>query len=353
MEPFDTESVMEFYIKEIHDYKARRSLQDAINNAAVHLKQDGPYKTINALNAHLSKLGRDTRMVRDIDLIANVDERLESLRERIEQRQNGRTILGVPTGITKLDEMYGGAQRGDFWVIAAWTGNLKSWLALYIAMNAWKQGYRVLYFSLEMSAEQIGYRFDTLLAGGEFSNLSLTHADGITFDHYKNWADTAFKDRQPFTVVTNENLDDVNQNTVLAKIEQWHPDIVILDYHGLFDTIEGGNEVERTKQLSKAFKRIAVKTGTPLIDITAVTQDKKDIGNRPAKLHELSWSKQLAYDSDLCLSLCKHESDGEEVYLEVEAVKVRRSPEFKFYLNWKIDKGIVNEIGRMNSFDDE
>lgn len=128
-----------------------------------------------------------------------------------------------------------------------------SWLALYIAQNAWLEGYRVLYISLEMSALQIGYRFDTLLSGrtgNKFSNSGLTHAQDITFDSYKNWLGDVTRDKHPFIVVTNEDLDEVTQNTVSAKIDQWKPDLVVLDYHGLFDDASGATgETEKAQPL--------------------------------------------------------------------------------------------------------
>jgi replicative DNA helicase len=313
-----------------------------LTESASTLNNIGPFKVIQRMTSQLAKLGRDTRMVRDLDLVNNANERLETLRERIELRRSGRKTLGIPSGITALDQSFGGFMKGDFVVIAGWTGSLKSWLALYMALNAWREGYRVLYFSLEMSGEQLGYRMDTLLGEGLFSHTALTFGlEDITYDHYKTWLGEIMLDKHPFVVVSNEDLDDVTQDTVLGKIEQWKPDITILDYHGLFDDASGASgEVEKTKNLSKAFKRIAIKTGCPIVDITGVTQEKNKLGEQPPELADLAWSKQLAYDSDLTLALCKH---GD--LLECVSRKTRRGRDFKFYLQWDVDKGIVREIG--------
>ena len=339
---YNTDASMAFYIDEIHKYKARHELQEIITEAAASVKEYGPYSTINKIHSRLSKLGRDTKLVRDLDLVANSDERLENLKERIALRASGKQLIGIPSGFKAIDDAFGGWQRGDFIVVAGWTGSLKSWLCLFFGAHAWSQGYRVLYISLEMSGLQIGYRFDTLLSGGQFSNTGLTHADGIMFDKYKTWLGDSMKDKPPFVVVTNEDLEDVNQSTVLSKIEQWKPDLCILDYHHLFDDASGATgETEKTKNLSKAFKRIALRTGVPIIDITSVTQDKKDMGESPPQLFDLAWSKQLAYDSDLTLGLCRQ---GD--VLEVISRKSRRSKEIHFYIDWDVDAGNVKEIQR-------
>lgn len=345
-----TDGVMEFYIEELFKWSARHHLQEILTESASTMKEVGPYAVMQKMTRRLAQLGRDTKMIRDIDLVSNADERMEALREKIELRRSGRSTIGVPTGISAIDNHFGGCMKGDFIVIAAPTGQLKSWLALYMALNAWKEGYRVLYFSLEMSGEQLGYRIDTLLGEGLFSNTALTFGtEDVTYDHYKVWLGEVMRDKHPFVVVSNEDLDEINQDTVLSKIIQWKPDLCIIDYHGLLDEASGiTGEVEKTKTLSKAFKRMAIKTGVPIIDIAAVTQDKKDIGEKPAELHELAWSRQLGYDSDLCLSLCLH---GET--LQAEAVKVRRGKKFGFWLEWNIDRGIVKELGKFKPQEDD
>ncbi len=349
-EVYNTDGVIDHYIQELHKWKARHTLQEIITGAAAGLKDNGPFQTINSMQAQLATLGRDTRLIRDLDLIGNADERLDNFRERMELYASGKKLIGIPSGIKALDDAFGGWQKGDFVVIAGWTGSLKSWLALYFGINAWREGYRVLYISLEMSGLQVGYRFDTLLSGMDnerFTNTALTGgSEDITYDMYKTWLGEITRDKHPFIVVTNEDLDDVNQNTVLSKIEQWKPDLCILDYHSLFDDASGATgETEKVKNLSRAFKRIAIKTGVPIIDITGVTQDKKDLGTTPPELFDLAWSKQLAYDSDLTMGVCRQ---GDS--LEVISRKVRRGRDFHFWLNWDIDKGIVRELSRSSIF---
>ena len=349
LELYDTEASYDFYIDELHRWKAKHKLSEIITEAASGIKSENPFTMINQMQQLLAQLGRDTRTTRDLDLVGNMSERIDSLKERMDLRASGRSIIGIPSGIEALDNAFGGWQRGDFIVVAGWTGSLKSWLALYFGQNAWLGGYRVLYMSLEMSGLQLGYRFDTLMSGREgndFSNSGLTHAtEDITFDKYKVWLGDIMRDKHPFVVVTNEDLDEVTQNTVQAKIEQWKPDLVILDYHGLFDDSSGAmGETEKTKNLSKAFKRIAIKTGVPIIDITGITQDKKDLGEKVPDLGDLAWSKQLAYDSDLTLCLCKHDNGDGTCTIEVISRKTRRGKDTHFFLNWDVDRGIVREL---------
>lgn len=343
----DTDGSILHYIEELQKWKARRTLQDIITNGAVDLQADGPYHAIGKLTTELAKLGRDTRMVRDLDLVNNAEERLESLRERIELRASGKSLLGIPSGFPTIDAHMGGWQKGDYILMAAETGMGKSYVAMAMAVKAWLEGYRVMYFSLELSGEQIGYRFDTVLSGmmgGDITNSSLTHAQDITYDRYKNWLGEVVLEKHPFIVVTNEDLDDVNQNTILAKNEQWKPDLVVLDYLGLFDDASGATgETEKLKNLSKSIKRIAVKTGVPHIVITGITM-KDGHRERLPRLDELGWSKQPGYDSDLCVTMVMH---GDTI--EMGSQKTRRCGPFTLHIKSDFDKGVFVERGKLTA----
>lgn len=226
------------------------------------------------------------------------------------------------------------AAKDELFLIDEYIPTHNTWLATYFAVQAWKMGKVPLYFSLEMDDVQFGYRVDTLMAEGHLSNTSLINARNISIDSYEQWAKDRYTDKHPFYIVTNEGLDEINQFTVQTKIEQYKPDLVVLDYHSLFDDGRSGKtETEKHRNLSKDFKRMAVRFGVPIIDIVAVTMDS-DHGIRPPQLSEVAWSKQLAYDSDLVLSVCK---EGD--IMTVEAKKSRRCDVFAFKVEWNFDIG--------------
>lgn len=66
--------------------------------------------------------------------------------------------MGVPTGLTALDELTGGLHPGDLTVVGARPGMGKSALLAGIALAAARAGHGVLFFSLEMPREQLFLR---------------------------------------------------------------------------------------------------------------------------------------------------------------------------------------------------
>jgi hypothetical protein len=183
---------------------------------------------------------------------------------------------------------------------------------------------------------------DTILNAGEvFTNTQLNNGKGVSSDRYEGWAKEMFDGKPPFHLVTSDGIETADQHFVQSKIEQYKPDLVILDYHTLFDDAnKGGSETERAKNLSKAFKRIAVRNRVPVIDVSGVTMDDGH-DERPPELSEIAWSKQLSYDADMVLAV--HRSVGSDIF-QVVTRKTRRCAPFAFYLRWNLDSGQWKEI---------
>lgn len=336
-----TTGSLQYYIDEAHKVVNSARLKEVLYEAAKLLKEHGPKAATDYVISNSTKLLKDTGNVKDTDLVLDADERIQKLEQQIELQASGKSTLGIASGLDPMDFEFGGFQPGDFVVLLGWTGMGKTWLARLFAVRAWLQGYRPLIISLEMNKYQEGYRFDTILNQGRtFRNSQLSHGRDIDPEEYRKWVKETFSDKQSFYLVTNEGLDAVDQNMVQAKIDQYNPDMVILDYHSLFDDADGGyNETERAKNLSKAFKRLAVRNQVPIIDVAAVTMEQGAQATRAPELHEVAWSRQLTYDADLVLTIFK-EKDSH--IMQIFCKKNRRGEEFAFNLAWDIDRGIIN-----------
>ena len=324
-----------YYVDEAKKESLAYQTRSIVSKAHTLIGEMGARQAISYLMEEASKLYKFSSNLKDTDLVGEWKDRAEDLKER---SKNKKEIQGVPSGINVIDKVFGGWQPGDFIVLLGWTGVGKSFIARLFAVNAWKAGYRPLIISLELNKQQEGQRLDTLLNNGEghFTNTDLIKANPDILETYEKWAEATFAGKHAIHLVTSEGLETADQNMVQAKIDQYHPDIVILDYHGLFDDASGSKtETEKAKNLSKAFKRIAVKNGVPIIDVAAVTMADGH-SERPPELEEVAWSKQLAYDADLVLAI--HREMSSDLF-QVVSRKVRRASHFGFYLRWNLETG--------------
>ena len=330
-----TPEPLAYYLDESKKESLAYQTRGIVAKAHGLINEFGPKEALSFLMEETSKLYKFSSNLKDTDLSGQWKERVEELRVR---SKNPKAIVGVPSGISVIDKVFGGWQSGDFIVLLGWTGVGKSFIARLFAVNAWKAGYRPLIISLEMNKQQEGQRLDTLLNNGEgnFTNTDLIKANPDVIDKYEAWAKATFDGKHAIHLITSEGLETADQNMVQAKIDQYHPDMVILDYHSLFDDSSGAkNETEKAKNLSKAFKRLAVKNAIPIIDVAAVTMAEGH-SERPPELEEVAWSKQLAYDADLVLAI--HREPSSDLF-QVVSRKVRRASHFGFYLRWNLETG--------------
>lgn len=333
---YSTPEPIKYYIDEAKKESLSYQTRVLVSKTNGLLSEAGPKEALAYLMENTSALYKYSSNLKDTDLVGEWKDRAVDLRER--SKKGFGELQGIPSGIKVIDKQFGGWQPGDFVVLLGWTGVGKSFIARLFAVNAWKAGYRPLIISLEMNKQQEGQRLDTLLNNGEghFTNTDLVRANPSIVDGYDEWAASTFEGKHPMYLVTSEGLETADQNMVQAKIDQYRPDIVILDYHGLFDDASGArNETEKAKNLSKAFKRMAVKNGVPIIDVAAVTMNEGH-SERPPELEEVAWSKQLAYDADLVLAIQREYNSD---LFQVVSRKVRRSTQFGFFLRWNLETG--------------
>jgi replicative DNA helicase len=331
-----TSEPINYYIDQAKKESLALQARRIISQAHSLLSELGPKESLAYLMENTSKLYKYSSNLKDTDLVGEWRDRVEDLKTRA--ANPNKDFIGIPSGITVIDKVFGGWQAGDFIVLLGWTGVGKSFIARLFAVNAWRAGYRPMIISLEMNKAQEGQRLDTLLNNGEgyFTNTDLIKANEKIVGTYERWAEKTFTGKHPIYLVTSEGLETADQNMVQAKIDQYQPDLVILDYHGLFDDASGAkNETEKAKNLSKAFKRMAVKNNITIVDVAAVTMSDGH-SERPPELEEVAWSKQLAYDADLVLAI--HREYNSDLF-QVVSRKVRRATHFGFYLRWNLETG--------------
>lgn len=331
-----TPEPLSYYVDQAKKESLAIQARRIIAQAHSLLGELGPKESLAFLMENTSKLYKFSSNLKDTDLVGEWQDRVEDLKQRA--ANPNKEIMGIPSGVTVIDKVFGGWQPGDFIVLLGWTGVGKSFIARLFAVNAWRAGYRPMIISLEMNKMQEGQRLDTLLNNGEgyFTNTDLIKANNHIVPTYEKWAEKTFSGKHPIYLVTSEGLETADQNMVQAKIDQYQPDMVILDYHGLFDDASGAkNETEKAKNLSKAFKRMAVKNNIAIIDVAAVTMSDGH-SERPPELEEVAWSKQLAYDADLVLAI--HREYNSDLF-QVISRKVRRATHFGFYLRWNLETG--------------
>jgi replicative DNA helicase len=340
-EPVKVTAETGYYLDQLkNEYLASR-MRNLLMKSGASLKDNAAARVLADMQSEIASLSRLTNNVRDVDLTD-----YELAEKHIIAVQERSAIMGgspgIKTGFTALDLAYPtGMAPGHLIVAIGWPGRGKTWLTSYLACKAWEQGFKPMIVSLEMSPENMRDRIYTMLGSGMFRASDFSRGN-INIDDFHNWAKKRFDDKNSFILVSNEGTNEVTPQTVQGKIDQHRPDLVILDYHQLFnDTKRSNSEVERNRNISREFKLLAVRNNIPVIDITAATMDDVSDQDAPPLLSQVAWSKAIEYDADMALAVHRHPDTN---IIEVVSRKNRHGTDFAFYLDWDIDRGVVKEI---------
>lgn len=225
-----------------------------------------------------------------------------------------------------------------------WIVTHNSWLALDIAINAWIQGKRVLYISLEMPPEAVRDRAYTLMSEGLFSMSDLSRAN-VNLDQITKWAADKLRDDRSFIVTASDSMGDFSPSHIQGKIDQYGPDIVFVDYLQLMtDKRNSSGETERVRNASKEIKSIAMTNGIPIVVVAAASSHETKEYNSPPQIYECAASRMAVFDVDLLLSLISQRNQDGSHLMTIVSRKSRHGPDFGFMISMDIPNGKISEL---------
>jgi replicative DNA helicase len=340
-EPLEAKAETGYYLDQLKNEYLTARLKNVIIKGGSMLKEDGAARVLAAMQSDLANLSRYTNNVRDLDITD-----AEAATRHFEAVKARSAVMGgapgIVTGFKAIDKAYPtGMAPGHLIVAIGWPGRGKTWFTSYLACKAWEQGFKPMIISLEMSPENMRDRIYTMLGSGLFKASDFSKGD-VNIDDFRSWSTKRFENKNGFILVSNEGNTEVTPATVQGKIDQHKPDLVILDYHQLFnDNKRSNSEVERNRNISREFKLLAVSNNIPIIDITAATADDVSDQDNPPMMSQVAWSKAIEYDADMAMAIHRYPNTN---MIEVVSRKNRHGHEFNFYLDWDINRGIVKEI---------
>lgn len=230
--------------------------------------------------------------------------------ERIEALQRGgKTITGVPSGFTDLDEMTSGFQPADLIIVAARPSMGKTAFVLNVAQYAAiEKKVPVAIFSLEMSKESLVQRMLTAEARVDAQKL---RKGMLRDDDFPRMARAAgILSSAPIWI------DDAAGITLLeirSKARRLKADadvgLVIVDYLQL---IQGPSSAESRQQeisqISRSLKMLAKELGVPVIALSQLSRaPEQRAGDHRPQLSDLRESGAIEQDADLVMFIYRQE----------------------------------------------
>ncbi len=230
------------------------------------------------------------------------------------------SISGISTGINTLDKQIGGLHPSDLLIVAGRPGMGKTAFALNIAFNVAnevlnKRGPEklqgpVLFFSLEMSADQLASRilsFSAEVNGNKIRNGSISEDEFNKLVEFQR----ALKNMPIY-------IDDTPDITVPAirtrarrlKRQTGGLSLIVIDYVQLLNSPSGrksDNRVQEISEITRGLKILAKELDVPVIALSQLSRLVEQREDKKPQLSDLRESGSIEQDAD-CVMFVYRES---------------------------------------------
>ncbi len=220
--------------------------------------------------------------------------------------QHSESVSGIKSGFIELDNLTSGFHPAEMIVLAARPSMGKTALALNFAEVAilGKNPVPTLFFSLEMSAEQLAIR---MLCGRAHINMTKLRCGYITDgkSHELTMVASEFK-KAPLWIDASSNTTILELRSKARRVHAQHGlGLVIIDYLQLISGTDP--KVPREQQIaeiSRGIKGLAKELNVPVIVLSQLNRESEKERRQP-RLSDLRESGSIEQDADLVLLLSK------------------------------------------------
>jgi replicative DNA helicase len=301
------------YISVIQSYALKRRMR-TVGSKIVEMVYDADSEPDQIISA-TEKLVLDASAQNRPRQMHTTGSLMESVIERMEQLANGEILPGIPTGWAGLDTLLNGWQRGNVITLAARPGMGKSAFAINTAdFISRVMNLNVLFFTLEMSKEEIAQRQLSALSGvplGRIRSGGTDDADMVAIMEASNEVyqsnfiveDMGLQMDAGRAVANPATVEHIRQYSRRKHLEIGL-DCIIIDYLQLLD-YEGnaGNRVNEVSHMTRQIKLMARELNIPVLQLSQLSRDVEKRADKRPMLSDLRDSGTIEQDSDIVIFL--------------------------------------------------
>lgn len=300
----------EYYAKLVKEYSTKRKLSEI--GQVLSYQSQGEQKTedlIKDIEQKLADITATTKAGGEINTGEAVDTVIENVKRL---KDSPRDVTGITTGFEKLDKKTSGLHASDLIILAARPARGKSAFALQLARNvAMKADTPVLFFSLEMGAEQLVQRLVASESKVSLSNIRSGHVSDVELEALEIGGEIVKTLPLYFNDKAGVQVKDVRSALKLHNSKNKTPiGLVIIDYLQLMaiGTGKDNNMVQMVTEISRGLKMIAKEYNVPVIALSQLSRNVESRGGKP-RLSDLRDSGSIEQDADIVMFLHSETTD--------------------------------------------
>lgn len=279
----DTDNVLE-YARELKSLYLRRQLiTELLELQGMVSTGTAPVTDIlREADIRLDKIrheGVDDRKVKQVAVLAQ--EMLDKHRRMAEE---GVVSMGISSGIYEFDYITGGLYNGEAIGIAGRPAHGKTAVSIHMALQIALRGIPVMFFTLEMSEEQMMNRIIASLTDISTDSLRKTGMNAAE----RNMLEQVIREKlaaMPLSIIylSSPRPEDIRAHVMLG-VKNGTCAVAFVDYLHLMNTDmkKSDNLVNAVGANTNAIKQLAVDANIPIV---LVSQMNRDVDRRPDKVH--------------------------------------------------------------------
>ncbi len=314
------------YAKIIHEMYVKRELINISENINEEIQEDKLDKTSENIIEEAEK------SLFDLAERGNFSQTFLKFNQALDQTiematlamKNDQGIVGVPTGLTDLDDKLGGLHKSDLVIIAGRPSMGKTALATNIAYYAAKniqknsQKGSVAFFSLEMSSEQLSTR---ILSEQTRIQSDYIRRGKATEEQLNKYIETSrdiydlplYIDETPAITISSLS----NRARRIKRL--FGLNLIVVDYIQLMRTNSKKNDgrVQEISEITQGLKALAKELGVPVLALSQLSRAVEQRDDKIPQLSDLRESGSIEQDADVVMFVYR-----EEYYLEKKQPKL-------------------------------
>jgi replicative DNA helicase len=252
----------------------------------------------------------------------------QATRAAVEQAEralnSGGHVSGVTTGLESVNAKMGGLHNSDLLILAGRPGMGKTSLATNIAYNCARRlvrdredgipdeksiGAAVVFFSLEMSADQLATRILAEQSGISSENLRMGK---ISQADFRNLARAAQElESLPLYIDDTPGLTIAALRTRARRLKRQRGiGLIVVDYLQLLTgsaKAAGENRVQEISEISRGLKTLAKELGLPVLALSQLSRQVESREDKRPQLSDLRESGSIEQDADIVLFVFREE----------------------------------------------
>ena len=314
------------YAKIIHEMYLRRELvliSDNLSSETLNAKEHGAEQIIENTEKSLFDLAeRGSFSQSFLKFNQALDQTIEMATLAMKSDQG---VVGVPTGLSDLDEKLGGLHKSDLVILAGRPGMGKTALATNIAYHAAQnlmtrqEKSSVAFFSLEMSSEQLSTRILSEQARIKSDDI---RRGKVTEDEINRYIETSrniynlplFIDETP--AITIATL--CNRARRIKRL--FGVSLIVVDYIQLMrapSSNRNDNRVQEVSEITQGLKALAKELKVPVLALSQLSRAVESRDDKKPQLSDLRESGSIEQDADVVMFVYR-----EAYYLENKQPKL-------------------------------